>query len=690
MLFFIEDSPSLEYNLKLGAAFRLKLELTKVMDYMDLNNGSGAEKWIEQYDFASFCGDGNIFDSEYFINNYTYDGRDLGAVLDGDKTVFKLWAPTAEKVVLNLYDNGSYKNAYKTVDMERLERGVWAATAECGHGTYYTYTVTTAFGENEAVDPYAKAVGINGKRGMVVDLSLTNPDGFENDTFADNISRYSDAVIWETHVRDFSNKIKDSKYKGKFLAFTEEGLKNSSGFPVGIDYLSSLGVSHVQLLPIFDYATVDETKSGLFNWGYDPENYNSPEGSYSTDPYNGGVRIKELKALVQALHKAGIGVVMDVVYNHTYSLDESSFNKIVPYYYYRYNNDGNPSNGSGCGNETASNRLMYRRFMIDSILYWAKEYHIDGFRFDLMAIHDLETISEIEKALHRINPKCIIYGEGWSGGCVSFEAWLLASQSNIKRIQNSGDSCGSVAVFNDVIRDGLKGSAFSNLAKGYINGNVSKETADKVAFGISGGVASSASFWSVNDNMVINYMSAHDNNTLWDKLKLSNPELSDNELCKMNRLGAAILMISQGTVFMLSGEEILRSKKGDGNSYRSSDEINNIDWESVKENNAEGKMFSWYSNLIEMRKRYSWIRRADVKTAVWDNLSICAVYTVDGMTAGVAIVNPLKETFLGTLPEGKWNVILDGIEFKWGCETVSKCVSVPSEGVIVLEWAESC
>lgn len=655
---------------------------------MDLNNGSSPEKWIEQYDYASFCGDGNIFDSDYFITSYTYDGKDLGAVIDGDKTVFKVWAPTAEKVVLNLYDNGSYKNAYSVVDMERLERGVWCVTVECGHGTYYTYTVTTAFGENEAVDPYAKAVGINGKRGMVVDLSLTNPDGFDNDTFVDNISHYSDAVIWETHVRDFSNKIKDSKYKGKFLAFTENGLKNSSGFPTGIDYLVSLGISHVQLLPIFDYATVDETKSGLFNWGYDPENYNSPEGSYSTDPYSGDVRIKELKALVQALHKAGIGVVMDVVYNHTYSHEESSFNKIVPYYYYRYNNYGKPSNGSGCGNETASNRLMYRRFMIDSILYWANEYHIDGFRFDLMAIHDLETISEIEKALHKINPKCIIYGEGWSGGCVSFDPWLLASQSNIKRIQDSGCASGSVAVFNDVIRDGLKGSAFSNLAKGYINGNISKESADKVAFGISGGAASSASFWSVNDNMVINYMSAHDNNTLWDKLKLSNPDLMDEELLKMNRLGAAILMISQGTPFMLSGEEILRSKKGDGNSYNAPDEINNIDWESVEENNPAGKMFKWYSNLIKMRKRYSWIRKAEVKTAVWNNLSICALYMLDGKTAGVVIVNPLKETFLGTLPDGKWDVILDGNTFKWGSERVEKCVSVPAEGVIVLTRTE--
>ncbi len=655
---------------------------------MDLDNASRLERGIEQYDYAAFCGDGNIYDSEYFVSNYTYSGRDLGAVTDGVNTTFKVWAPTAERVTLNLYDNGSYKNAYKVLDMHKLEKGVWMVCTECGHGTYYTYTVTTAFGENEAVDPYAKAVGINGKRGMVVDLSLTNPVDFDKDTFVDNISSYSDAVIWETHVRDFSNKIKESKYKGKFLAFTEKGLKNSSGFPVGIDYLVSLGVSHVQILPFFDYATVDETKEGLFNWGYDPENYNAPEGSYSTDPYNGEVRIKELKALVQALHKAGIGVVMDVVYNHTYCLTESSFNKIVPYYYYRYNNNGEPSNGSGCGNETASNRLMYRRFMVDSILYWAKEYHIDGFRFDLMAIHDLETISEIEKALHEINPKCIIYGEGWSGGCVSYDPWLLASQSNIKRIQREC-GVGSVAVFNDVSRDGLKGSAFSNLAKGYINGNVSKESADKVAFGISGGSASPASFWSVNDNMVINYMSAHDNNTLWDKLKLSSPDKNEEELFLMNKLGAAVIMISRGIPFMLSGEEILRSKKGDGNSYKSSDEINNIDWESIKSDNPQGRMFFWYRELIKMRKTYSWLRRADVNAVVWDNNTICAHYAIDGKVVGVVIVNPLKETFLGTLPDGKWNIILDGDTFKWGSESAEKCASVPSGGIIVLERADS-
>ena len=311
-----------------------------------------------------------IFDSKYFIENYTYDGDDLGAIINGDSTTFKVWAPTASKVVLNLFEAGNGGSAYKSVDMTKGDRGVWSYTEKCGHGTYYTYTVTTSVGTQEAVDPYAKAAGLNGNRGMVVDLSLTNPDGWKTDNFSTGISTYSDAIIWEVHVRDFSNKIESSKYKGKYLAFTERGLVNEHGVPVGVDYLVELGITHVHLLPVYDYATVDEANpDSQFNWGYDPKNYNVPEGSYSTDPYNGEVRINEYKQMVQALHAAGIGVVMDVVYNHTYDAN-SSFNKIVPYYYYRYTATGANSSASGCGNDTASERYMYGKFMVDSASYW--------------------------------------------------------------------------------------------------------------------------------------------------------------------------------------------------------------------------------------------------------------------------------------------------------------------------------
>ncbi len=627
---------------------------------------------------------GKIFDSNEFIEKYTYSGSDLGALTEGENTTFKVWAPTALRVVLNLFDDGFSGEAYQKCDMVLLSHGVWGISAPCTHGTYYTFSVTTNLGTQEAVDPYARALGLNGQRGMVVDLSLTNPRGFDEDKYVDTIESYSDAVIWETHVRDFSNKIDKCHYKGKYLAFTERGLVNSSGFPVGVDYLKELGITHVQLLPIFDYATVDENNpSSSYNWGYDPLNYNSPEGSYSTDPERGEVRIREVKEMVQSLHSLGIGVVMDVVYNHTYSL-LSSLGKIVPYYYYRYNADGSPSNGSGCGNETASNRIMFRKFMIDSLLYWQKEYHIDGFRFDLMGIHDIETMKEVEKALHRVNPKCLIYGEGWSGGCCAYDYTLLATQANMSRVRPSLGAAGSIAVFNDVMRDSLKGSVFSSSGKGYINGEAIRANAERVAFGVNGGKGLFA-FWSVCDDMVVNYMSAHDNNTLWDKLLSSNPFASKEELIRMNKLGAAIIMVSNGMPFMLSGEEILRTKKGDGNSYKSSDEINNLDWNEIKKGSMEEEMFFWYRDLIRMRKKYSWLRKSDTFCTVWDNNSIFVTYRDNSEIIGIAIINPTDESFLGTLPEGEWRIVLDGEKFLNENEKAEICVSVPAKSVVVLK-----
>jgi len=427
----------------------------------------------------------SIFDSAYFIENYTYDGNDLGAVINGNNTTFKVWAPTASKVVLNLFESGHEGKAYKSVDMVKGEKGVWSYKEACGHGTYYTYTVTTSVGTQEAVDPYAKAAGLNGNRGMVVDLSLTNPDGWGK-KFSTGIKSYSEAIIWEVHVRDFSNKILSSKYKGKYLAFTERGLVNSKGVPVGVDYLVNLGITHVHLLPVYDYATVDEANpDSQFNWGYDPKNYNVPEGSYSTNPYDGEVRIKEYKQMVQALHEAGIGVVMDVVYNHTYDAN-SSFNKIVPYYYYRYTATGANSSASGCGNDTASERYMFGKFMVDSVKYWADEYDLDGFRFDLMGLHDLATMQKVEEAIHTVNPEAVIYGEGWTMGSTITNV-PQANQTNISKITASNNAIGSIAVFNDVIRDGLKGSVFSHTSKGYISGNSGSDVINKIKFGISGG-----------------------------------------------------------------------------------------------------------------------------------------------------------------------------------------------------------
>ena len=600
-----------------------------------------------------------IFDSEYFKENYLYDGNDLGAVINGDNTTFKVWAPTASKVMLNLFNKGHEGNAYKSVEMVKGEKGVWSHTELCGHGTYYTYTVTTSVGTQEAVDPYAKAAGLNGNRGMVVDLALTDPVGWGKE-FSTGIKSYSEATIWEVHVRDFSNKIASSQYKGKYLAFTERGLVNSNGIPVGVDYLVNLGITHVHLLPVYDYATVDEANpDSQFNWGYDPKNYNVPEGSYSTDPYNGEVRIKEYKQMVQALHEAGIGVVMDVVYNHTYDAN-SSFNKIVPYYYYRYTATGANSSASGCGNDTASERYMFGKFMVDSVRYWAEEYDLDGFRFDLMGLHDLKTMQKVEEAIHTVNPEAIIYGEGWTMGS-TIDGSAQANQTNISKIKPTGDAIGGIAVFNDAIRDGLKGSVFSQTSTGYISGNSSNETLNKVKFGIQGGSTSGIG-WKVNNSMVVNYMSAHDNHTLWDKLLLSNPDNSEAERVAMNRLGAGILMISKGMPFIHAGEEMLRTKNGDENSYKSSDAINNIDWEALNKDNVYQTML-YYKGLIEMRKAYNIFYSGAIAIsykAIGNNGAMAIHYT-DNASARKAIVilNPTNSNITYDLT-GNWTLIANG------------------------------
>ena len=598
-----------------------------------------------------------IFDSEYFAENYHYDGNDLGAIIDGNNTTFKVWAPTATKVVLNLFEKGDGVSAYKSVDMVKGDKGVWSHTEACGHGTYYTYTVTTSAGTQEAVDPYAKAAGVNGERGMVVDLSLTDPEGFDASSFTSPISTYSDAVIWEIHVRDFSNKIAASQYKGKYLAFTERGLVNEHGKAVGVDYLVELGVTHVHLLPVYDYASVDETRNDQFNWGYDPENYNVPEGSYSTDPYNGEVRIKEFKQMVMALHEAGIGVVMDVVYNHTYDAN-SSFNKIVPYYYYRYTTSGANSSASGCGNDTASERYMYGKFMVDSTSYWAKEYKLDGFRFDLMGLHDVATMQEVESAVHAINPKAIIYGEGWTMGS-TIDGSAQANQTQISNIKPTGDAIGSIAVFNDVMRDGLKGSVFEKTGQGYINGAANSANLSKIIFSIRGGVGVGKG-WTVENAMVINYMSAHDNNTLWDKLLLSNPSDSDETRLRMNRLGAALVMISKGTPFWQAGEEMLRTKDGDENSYMSSDAINNLDWSVLKEGTMQYETMLYYKGLIEMRKAFGIFRDVDAVVEYTELGSGVVGVTFDDGKGGRALVviNPHKTDLPYTL-EGEWNLVAD-------------------------------
>lgn len=558
------------------------------------------------------------FSSDEFIEKYAYDGK-LGVEFTAAETIFRLWAPTATSVKLNLFDAGNGGTAYKVAQPVRGEKGVWTHT-EPGNisGKYYTYTVTTSAGTQEAVDPYAVSAGVNGNRGMVLDLSTTNPENWNNDLFVpstatDGKFNYTDAELWEIHVRDFSNNIAKSKYKGKFLAFTEKGLTNANGIPVGVDYLKQLGITHVHLLPSYDYATVDEAAGTGFNWGYDPKNYNVPEGSYSTDPYHGEVRVKEFKQMVQALHNEGIGVIMDVVYNHTSGLD-SNLNKIVPYYYYRFKTDGKASNGSGCGNETASDRNMYSRYMLDSVTYWMKEYNVDGFRFDLMGLHDIATMKKIEKAVHEINPNALIYGEGWTGGGTTLDGGKQSTLSNIK-VVNGDTQTNGIAMFSDVIRDAIKGSTnggdtgFATGAQAGLSG--------AIRFGVNGGVSNGAfgtannkGTWSThNPTNMINYASAHDNLTLWDKICMAYGTSSATESARTarNRLAAAIVQTSLGVPFMQAGEEMLRSKpNGDGtyneNSYNASDAVNNLKWDLLSENSIQYKTMQYYSGLMAFRK----------------------------------------------------------------------------------------
>ena len=627
-----------------------------------------------------------VFDSAEFKAAYTYEGDDLGAVTDGETTVFKVWAPTASRVRLNLFEAGDGGEAYETIEMARGEQGVWSAEAPCGSGTYYTYLVCTSLGEEETVDPYARAVGVNGDRGMVVDLKTTDPEGFDADSYIRNISAYNEAVIWEVHVRDFSNKLESSQYPGKYLAFTEHGLANGSGEPAGIDYLADLGVTHVHLQPVYDFATVNEaTGVPAFNWGYDPKNYNAPEGSYATDPYHGEVRIREFKQMVQALHESGFGVVMDVVYNHTYDAN-SCLNKTVPYYYYRYDAMGALSNGSGCGNETASDRPMMRKYIVDSVRYWAEEYHIDGFRFDLMALHDIDTMQAVEAAVHAVNPNAILYGEGWTGGTSTLVDGMRASQANIRKVTPSEGAIGGIAVFNDAIRDGLKGSVFDSKEKGYISGSVSKGNAEKVIFGLTGGVKSKIVSWHVKDNAVVNYMSCHDNHTLYDRLLASNGNDIEEDRLQMNRFGISVIMIGKGIPFFLAGEEMLRSKGGDSNSYASGDEVNNIRWDDLAAGSEAMKMRDYYRSLIAMRKANDFITKGEIECAVARENAIEITWTQDGKTVAFAVVNPSAGAMDWTLPEGEWGVLMmnDAIAAE-PAETVSGAVKIEGRTVLLLK-----
>lgn len=541
------------------------------------------------------------------LDSLAYSGDDLGAVYSKEGTTFKVWAPTAEKVVLKLYSTGSdSEQGAKALAQHEMDydstNGVWSVTAKGNlAGVYYTYEVTANGKTQETGDVNAKAAGVNGVRSMVCDLSLTNPDGWDSDSFS-RVDKQTDAVIWEVHVKDFSASKTSGvseENRGKYLAFTETGttLNNEGAIKTCVDYLKDLGINYVQINPFYDYGSVDEASGdeSQFNWGYDPVNYNVPEGSYSSDPYDGNVRIKEAKAMIQALHKAGIGVVMDVVYNHVFDAAESCFDKTVPGYYFRHNEDGSLSNGSGCGNDTASERAMYRKYMVDSVKYWAQEYHIDGFRFDLMGLHDVDTMNQIREALDSLEngEKILMYGEAWQLSTTTDAT--LATQGNMGKLSER------IGAFNDGIRDGLKGSNFNPTEGGFVQGVGSRVN-------VKNGISAATMDWAKQPSQTVTYNSCHDNMTLYDKLVASvlgtdaDYRARDEKLVAMNKLAATAVLTAQGMSFMLAGEEMARSKDGDHNSYKSSVELNQIDWGSLTK---YGDLVKYYKGLIDLRKAYA-------------------------------------------------------------------------------------
>lgn len=547
-----------------------------------------------------------FFESEEFDQKYEYDGDDLGVVLGEKETTFRVWAPTAESIFLNLYESGDSgtDDGIDVIPMQRAGRGVWKiSVGDNLKNTYYTYTVTANGETHETQDVYAKACGVNGQRSMVADLRDTDPDGWQNDQYTYDAA--SLPVIYEVHMKDFSYAESSGipkEYRGKYKAFTVEGstLYGKGEKSTCISYLKELGITHVHLLPCFDFGSVDEAGDfdSQFNWGYDPVNYNIPEGSYATDARDGRIRIREFKEMVMALHKAGIGVIMDVVYNHTFALD-SSFQRTVPYYYYRVREDGILSNGSACGNDTACERAMFRRYMTESVCYWAKEYHIDGFRFDLMGLHDVETMNAIRKALDGLpdGRHILMYGEPWAAAETAMKKGAVPALK-----KNVGLLNGRIAIFNDDTRDTVKGDIQDAELPGFVNGGTGLE--GRVRSAVQAWCDGKGGYWPHGPGQTITYVSAHDNWTLWDKLCYTlqlEPDFTgrDERVVQANKFAAGIVMTSLGAVFMQAGEEAARTKRGIGDSYNSPAELNALDWERMY---RFEDLLAYYKGMLAIRR----------------------------------------------------------------------------------------
>ena len=629
----------------------------------------------------------NYFESKEFNEKYNYDGE-LGVIYSKNSSEFKLWAPLAEQVELVLYgkDYNALESNKTIIKMNKENRGVWRARInEDLSGEYYNYLVRNNGKTYESVDPYAKAVSINGEKSMVIDMESTNPKGWSNDK-KPILNDVTDSIIYEAHIRDLTKDEASGvipELRGKYIGAVLENSKiKGTSITTGLDHLKELGITHIHLLPVFDYGSIDERYDSPdnYNWGYDPQNYNVPEGSYSTNPYEGAVRISEFKEMVYKFHQAGIRVVMDMVYNHTYNL-ESPLNLTVPGYYYRKDQYGCYSNGSGCGNETASERYMFRKYMIDSVLYWAKEYHIDGFRFDLMGLHDLETMRIIRSELNKVDKSIIMYGEGWTCYNTPLNINESAVKNNICKFGNL-----QIAAFSDDARDSIKGSVFLKESLGFVNGGDNYEESIKYTICAStkhdeidlSKVVYSKVFWANEPYQTITYDSAHDNNTLFDKLRMSCKDEDEEELLKMNKLAAAIVLTSQGISFLHEGEEFARVKENlQGeiieNSYNSSDYTNELKW-LRKQRYID--LFNYYKGLIKLRKEYKAFRMNSNKE-IQNNISFMAKdnhfkdnhivgYFIniedynDSYSKIAVIFNANKYNVEVDLNEGEWNVLVDG------------------------------
>ena len=611
-------------------------------------------------------------DSDY-ATYPSYNGSDLELTVDNNGTHWRLWSPKAQEARVLIYETGANTPAVDTLSMTRAEQGTWTASVpEKLYGKFYTFSVKdNGKWLQESPGVWAKAVGVNGKRAAIIDFSATNPEGWENDR-GPKLENATDAILYEMHHRDYSiHPSSGIANKGKFLALTEPTTTNPGGKATGIDHLKDLGVTHVHILPSFDYNSVDEANlpANTYNWGYDPLNYNAPEGSYSTNPSDPETRVREFKEMVKAMHDAGLGVVMDVVYNHTYDTQNSNFTLTAPGYYYRHRPDGSYSDASGCGNETASERQQMRDFIVNSVKYWAKEYHIDGFRFDLMAIHDIETMNEVARELHKINPNIIIYGEGWTAG----DSPLPVDKRALKDHAYLMDG---VAVFSDDIRDAVKGHYSRADDRGFATGKPGNE--ETVKIGIVGATAHPQVDYSKGNNskkpyakaptQVVNYVSCHDDLCLTDKLAASMPGSTEAERKRAARLAQTIVFTSQGVPFMFTGEEVFRNKKGIHNTYNLPDSVNAIDW-NLLDSNAD--QYEYYRQLTRLRKAHPAFRMANAedvaKNLVFDKESRPNVisYSLKNHANGDS-AQEIKVIFNGNttpidvkVPKGKWTILAE-------------------------------